>query len=148
MRDDELFQDTVTLYNRFSQGQPPFPPTVGYNRTVIKGVSWKDKINTNQASDGKSFIDQTVSITIPLEAECRKKYINPKEYIKLTDFDEHWTLNIDPANPDIITYGESPEIEGAYTIAQLRRDHKTVDIRAVSDSTEQNILPMWKVSGV
>jgi hypothetical protein len=149
---DPLMIDTITLYNRYSIGLPPFPPKVGYKKTVIKNVMWKDTVHNNSDSAGKSYVDQTVSITIPLEAdiEADKKYITPADYAKLAvDDNSRWTLNIDRANPDIIVLGECPaEIIESYTITQLKRDYKTTDIAAVSDSTNQNVLPQWKVSGV
>jgi hypothetical protein len=141
--------DVITVYNRCPIGLPPFPPKVGYKRTVIRNVMWKDRVHNNSDSGGKSYTDQTVSITIPLEADVdgNKKYISPADYSKNPD--GTWTLAIDRANPDIIACGECPaEITDIYTVTQLKKDYKTADIVAVSDSTNQRVLPQWKVSGV
>jgi hypothetical protein len=141
-----IFKDVITVYNCYSEGQPPFPPKLKYNRTVIHNVMWKDKTHVTSDNGGKSFIGQTVSVTIPLEAiiEDGKKYVPPRDYTT----DDCWTLNADKANPDIIAFGECPEITDSYTVADLRKDYKTANIQAVSDSTNQGILPMWKVGGV
>jgi hypothetical protein len=149
---DPLMIDTITLYNRYSIGLPPFPQKAGYKKTVIKNVMWKDKVHYTLDGNGKSFIVQTVSITIPAEAEIEdgKKYITPAGYAKLAvDDNKYWTLNIDRANPDIMVLGECPAvITDSYTITQLKKDYKTTDIAAVSDSTNQDVLPQWKVQGI
>jgi hypothetical protein len=152
MNNDPLVVDTITIYNRFPVGLPPFPPRVRFDRTVIRNVMWKDATHNNPDSNGRSFIDQTVSITIPKEAKAdgNKQYIDPVGYSRLPiDDTNHWTLNNDPSNPDVIVFGDCPkEINDLYTITQLQRDYKTMIIKSVSDSTNQGILPMWKVTGV
>jgi hypothetical protein len=112
---------------------------------------WKDKIHNNQASDGKPFISQTISLTIPAEAEVLegKTYISPQEYARLIDKAKHWTLTIVSTNPDIIIFGEcDAEINELYSVTYLEKDYKTTRIIAGNDSTNQDILPMWKISGV
>jgi len=150
-----LYEDTITVYNRRFRAilQPPFPPGAGqvvWERTVISGVMWKDRTQTNSTSEGKAFIDQTVSITIPVEADFGgKTYIDPAGFARLPQDDHaHWTVRTDEANPDIIVNGEGPEITALYTIDNLQRDHKHTKPRAVSDSSGQDVLPMWKVAGV
>jgi hypothetical protein len=151
MMTDPLMTDTITVYNRFPVGLPPFPPRVRFDRTVIRNVMWKDTSKVSPDSTGKSFIDQIVEITIPLEAKIEndKKYIRPQDYARLpVDDNSHWTLNTDENNPDIVVFGDCPkEINDLYTITQLQRDYKTMIIKSVSDSTNQSILPMWKVTG-
>ncbi|MCL2879046.1 MAG: hypothetical protein FWF29_02260 [Treponema sp.] len=143
-----IFTDTVTVYNCYSESLPPFPPKVKYSRTVIRNVMWKDNVHVNTDSGGKNFIGQTVSVTIPLEAVTDKKYIRPADYA-IVHKDKFWTLNIDKANPDVIVFGEcTAEITDTYTISNLKKDCKTADVQAVSDSTDQGILPMWKIEGV
>lgn len=143
-----IFQDVITLYNRYTKtptnwtgGLPP-TSSVAYSATVIKNVMWKDNVHTNSAADGKSFIDKTVSVTIPFdEMETDKPYAKPENFMAGTN----WTLNIG----DIIVFGEcDKEITSTYTTDKLRSEFKTMEIQAVSDSTDQDILPQLKIEGV
>jgi len=150
-----LYEDTITVYNRRFRAilQPPFSPGAGqvaWDRTVIEGVMWKDRTQTNPTSEGKAFIDQTVSVTIPVEAEQGgKTYVDPAAYARLPQDDRsHWTVRIDETNPDIIVKGAGPEITAFYTVNDLQREFKHTKPRAVSDTSKQDVLPMWKVAGV
>jgi len=141
-----LFQDVITIINRYttnasgwSGGTPPVN-TIAYSRTVIKNVMWKDKLFTT-ANEDKPFINKTVSITIPLdEMRADKKYAKPKDFTP-----DNWTLQIG----DLIVFGEfDKEITNTYTTDNLRKEYKVMEIQAVSDSTDQDILPCWKIEGV
>ena len=151
-----IYRDTITVYNRrFSaMPQPGLPPagegSASWHRTVIKGAMWKDNTQINEDSSGASFIDKTVSVTIPAEADFGgKSYIEPQMYGGLTSSQvgNHWTLNRDIANPDIVALGEGREITPMYTIDNLRRDHRHMSPRAVRDTSRDGGLPMWKVAG-
>jgi len=144
-----IFQDTITVMNRYTKtptnwtgGIPP-SNTIAYTRTIIKNVMWKDNVHTNSASDGKSFIDKTVSLTIPYdEMETDKTFVKPENF---TGNENEWTLKLG----DIIVFGEcDKEITTTYTTDNLRRDYKTAEIKAISDSTEQDILGKWSIEGV
>ena len=144
-----LFQDTITVMNKYTKAPTNWagglPPTssIAYQKTVIKNVMWKDNVHTNSNSDGKSFIDKTVNITIPSdEMETDKTYVKPENF---TGNAEEWTLK----TGDIIVFGEcDKEITASYTTDNLRKDFKTTEIKAISDSTDQDILPCWKIEGV
>jgi len=146
----ELFQNVICVFNKYTKmpnwtgGLPP-TASVAWAKTKINNVMWKDNVHTNSSSDGKSFIDKTVSITIPLdEMETDKKYVKPEDFPALAETGV-WSLQIG----DIIVFGEcDKEITTGYTITQLQKDYKTMEIRAVSDSTDQDILGMWKIDGV
>jgi len=149
---DPLFSDTVTIFNRYitSVFIPPSPPTQGikYARTIISDVMWKDDVMVSSASDGKPMPGKTVSITIPLEAyQDGKTYIKPELFAQLQDKSEHWTIRTGNDN-DIIVKGEAPEITDLYTVDQLKREFKYTSPVEVSDSADQDTLPMWKVRGV
>ena len=144
-----LMSDTITVYNCR-------PVKIGaaikaqYSKTAITGAMWKENAG-RASSDGKQLMEKTVSITIPLEADAQgKSYIAPLLYAALPPGDEsHWTLNADGENPDIIVLGECPEeITDSYGIAQLKLGYRAADIKAVSDSTNQRVLPQWKVEAV
>jgi len=150
---DPLMRDIITVYNRYISQVfiPPQPPTesVKYARTVISDVMWKDDVGVSPAPDGKPMPGKTVSITIPLEAyQEGKTYIKPELYAQLQDKSEHWTIRTGATDPDIIVKGEAPEITDQYTVDQLKREFKYTSPVEVSDSADQDTLPMWKVRGV
>ena len=142
-----LFTDTITIYNKhtnagsFTGGLPPVD-IITWSRCVIKNTMWKDKIHYS-AGDGKNFINKTVSITIPLnEMEADKQFVKPAEF---NDPEKTWTLQID----DIIVYGEcDKEITDQYTTTKLKKEFKSCVVSQIADSSEQNILPKWKVEAV
>ena len=146
-----IFNDTVTVYNRRFKTvfQPPKPPAQDavFERTVIKGVMWRDRVQINPTPEGAAFVGQSVSVTIPVEADqSGKAYMSPPDFARLHQ-DDHscWTLRTNESYPDIIVYGEAPEITEHYTEKQLMRDYKYMHPRAVSDSSNQSVLPQWKV---
>jgi len=150
-----LFPHTITIYNKYTKGLGNWtgglPPTnsVAWDITIIKNVSWEDEVHRNQDSTGKSTIDKTISVTIPLkemEVEGGKRYVDTNEYVSLpVDTSNVWTLQ----DGDIIVFGESRrEISALYTITNLQRDYKTMIIKGVEDTTKQDTLPNWNVSGV
>jgi len=144
-----LFQDTITVMNKYTKAptnwQGGIPPSniIAYTRTKISNVMWKDNVHTNSTSDGKSFIDKTVSLTIPYdEMKTDKTFVKPENF---TGDENEWTLKVG----DIIVFGEcDKEITTGYTTDNLRRDYKTAEIKAISDSTEQSILPKWAIECV
>jgi len=144
-----LFQDIITILNKYTksptnwQGGIPPSNTIAYEKTRIANVMWKDNVHTAQVTDGKPFIGKSVSITIPLdEMEADKTYAKPEEFIADTNV---WTLNLG----DIIVLGECErEITSSYTITNLQKDFRTIEVKAISDSTDQDILPSWKIEGV
>jgi hypothetical protein len=95
------------------------------------------------------MISSSVSVTIE-DGESKivgnKKYISSKEYNKTNvDIDNVWTLQIG----DVVVFGECPkEINPLYTIERLTNDYRHMIISAVSDSSDQGTLPMWKIEGV
>ena len=152
--DSPLFQDVISIYNRYATElpNPPFPPvtTIRWDKTVIRGVSWKDDIQVNPNNNGISTPSKTISITIPIEADqSGKTYIKPQEFanLPLDNFD-HWTLRPGATDPDIIVLGEGPELTALYTVNQLMRDYKHTSPIQVSDSSEQDVLPGWRIVGV
>ena len=145
-----LYNDSITIYNRYSVGLPPFPPRVRYDRTFIKNVHWEDETVTNPDSNGRPTISQTALVLIPADADqSGKTYIGPNEFAKLSnDTDNYWTANADPSNPDFIVLGEGREINDLYTVDNLRRDYKTIVIHAIANMLNSNILPHLEIRGL
>jgi hypothetical protein len=153
---DSIYTDTITVYNRYATSffQPPLPPVgaVKYDRTVIKGCEYKDDVHTYANSEGKSFIDKTVTVTIPIESAKKsgKKYVDPQTYASRITLDDStvWTVRTDENNPDVIVFGEGPEITDLYTIDKLRREYKHCFPIQVSDTSKDREEPGWKIKGV
>ena len=147
MRDNGFYPHTITVYNRYQRGgfMGGMPPLPGWDRTIIKNVEWKDKSQVNATNDGKSYIGKTITITIPQDESVvigNKRYVHPKEYALLpNDTDNAWTLQ----ENDVIVFGECErEITSLFTITRLMEEFRATTIRAVRDSSEQDILPCWK----
>lgn len=142
--------DTISIYNKFTIGLPPFPPTTKYQLTIIRGCHWEDEVLTNPDSSGRPNISQTALILIPADADqSGKTYIDPKQYASMpNDTDKYWTAQIDLVNPDYIVLGEGRELNDLYTIDSLKRDFKTVAIQAVADTLSSNILPHIEIRGL
>jgi hypothetical protein len=141
--------DTVTLYNRFPVREGP-EVTARYARTVLTGVMWKESARLGQDPGGRSFLEKTVSVTIPKGARASggKTYIEPGRFNGL-ETEGRWTLTLDSANPDIMVRGDCPEeINGGYTLTRLKKDYPAMDIRAAADNTGTDMLPHWAVKGV
>ena len=141
---------TVTIYNRYFHGLPPFPPTVKYERTVISGVHWEDEVITNPDSGGRPTISQTATVLIPVDADQGgKTYLTPEEYAKMSnDTVNYWTAQIDPTNPDYVVLGEGRELNDLYTIDSLKRDHRTIAINGVADMWQSSIQPHLEITGL
>ena len=141
---------TVTIYNRFFHGLPPFPPTVKYERTVLQGCHWQDEVITNPDNGGRPTISQTATILIPVDADqSGKTYLAPEEYAKMSnDTVNYWTAQIDPTNPDYVVLGEGRDLNDLYTIESLKRDHRTIAINGVADMWNSSIQPHLEVRGL
>ena len=150
-----IYRDTITVYNRrfTAINQPPFPPDKPYwERTVIKGVRFRNNRQIDKTSEGAVFIAQTISVTIPKKADqSGKTYVSPNDYAQLPQDDRlHWTIRLDKSSPDFIVLGEGPEITDSYTVDTLQREYGNRRImrpQALRGSDESGI-PQWKVTGV
>jgi len=144
-----LYQDTITIFNRYQRGgfMGGIPPAPSWDRTVIRNVTWQDQVHTNMSSAGSSVIDKTVSVIIPLNAEIEgnKKYFAPMDYALMPNDQDGWTLQ----QRDIIAFGEiDRDITPLFTEEDLAREYKTMRISGVTDTTNQSMIPSWKVEGV
>jgi len=143
-----LAKHTLTIYNAVMEGQPPFPPSEVWKKTVVKFGQWEDSADRNFSSQGLTTIGKHISIIIPKNADMQgKKYLPSGEYARLTgdQINKHWTLKLDK---DYIALGETPDITSSFTISNLISQYRVCLVNALEDLTIQNILPHWEIIGV
>jgi hypothetical protein len=139
---------TLTVYNIYSEGLPPFNNVEGYNKTVIKFGQWEDTTDRQANSNGITQINQLISVIIPKTAKTGgKKYVSPMEWESLTPAQKliTWTLKV---GRDYIVFGESPEITTSYPFATMQKDYRCCLISAAEDLTNQPIMPHFEVLGI
>jgi len=141
---------TITIYNRYMVGLPPFPPSVRYEATRIYGCHYEDEVLTNPDSGGRPTIGQTATVLIPVDADqSGKTYVKSERYANMpNDTTNYWTANKDPSNPDYFILGEGRELNDLYTIESLKRDHRVFAIQGVADSWESSIQPHLEIAGI
>ena len=139
---------TLTVYNIYSEGLPPFNNVEGYNKTVIKFGQWEDTTDRQANSNGITQINQLISVIIPKTAKTGgKKYVSPMEWesLPISEKLQTWTLKV---GRDYIALGETPDITTAYSITSLKKDYRLCLISQVEDLTDQPIMPHFEVLGV
>lgn len=112
-----IFTDTITLYHH-TDGT--------WERTIIRGVQWKEKVERVIGSDGVLKLSDYVSITIPFSGE---RY----------DIDAKGNL-------DFIVYGISEEDVSEDNFREVAS--RGVTVKSVSDNTRRDYLKHWKVVAV
>ena len=143
-----LAKHVLTVYNAVMEGQPPFPPSETWKKTVIKFGQWEDSADRNFSSQGLTTIGKHISIIIPKNANTQgKKYIPSKDFERLTadQKNKYWTLKLDK---DYIALGETPDITASFTISNLYSQYRACLINAIEDLTIQPVLPHWEVIGI
>ena len=132
-----LFTDTITLYNHL--------PDNTWQRTVMSGVQYSESVERIKTSDGKITRSAVVNVTIPETVECDRKYVSCREFKRMEDVSESWTL--DPAdNLDIIILGEvEQEVTANYRLKNLKADYDCVTVVSVSDGRNRDLLKNIKV---
>jgi len=148
-----LAKHTISIFNRFLDGVPPFfqggrPPAESYNKTLVRYAQWEDSADRNSANDGRTSIDKHIQIIIPLKADTQgRKYIGYRDYELLPNEQKlnFWTLKI---NECIIAFGDAPELSSSFTIEKLKESYKHCLVKAVEDLTLQPILPHWEIVGI
>lgn len=78
----------VTIYNRYFDKTAR---TDKYKRTVLYGVFWDDRKAVNRLQSGLESAD-SVNVLVPFNVTTDKEYIEPRQYQKLDDNSNHFTL--------------------------------------------------------
>lgn len=132
-----IFNDTITIYNHKEDDS--------YQRTVIHGVMYSSKTEKSLTADGKIVLATTVNVTIPETAVCDRRYVTKREFMKLADSSEYWTLN-ESGNLDIIVYGKvEQELSEEYRLKNLKADYDCATVAAVEDNRNRPRLKHIKV---
>lgn len=133
-----LCNETVTVYNaRFDSTND----TDKYERTVITGTSWFNRINSTVDKNGLNAANQ-VTVRIPTDASFGgKSYTDPKSYAAAASVATLFTLN----EGDIIVRGTATEMNPKP--ADLRKKYpETTTILSITDNRRAR-APHWKVVG-
>ena len=141
-----LYNDVITVYNRYTIGLPPFSSREVFDRAVIKGVHYETDVDKNPDSQGKATISQTVLILIPKGADQGGKiYLPPNEYNRISvDNNKYWTLDTRDENKTFIIRGVGREISAMYSIEQLQKDGGVL-VKGVSDMLDSKVLPHLEI---
>ena len=138
-----LFTDTITLYNHYRHGREKY-----WQRTVLRGVQWKQKIVHTASDTGSVVVITETSVTIPVDVDANwRVYVRPLEFSMAEDKENLWTLS--PADGgDLMIYGECmTEISGDVTADDLCKLGAVV-VKAAKDNTLRQYLKHWKVVAI
>ena len=78
----------ITIYNRHFDKATRLDK---YQRTILYGVFWDERKAVNRLQSGLEDADE-VTIIIPFTVAADKKYVPPKEFEKLLDKSNYFTL--------------------------------------------------------
>lgn len=78
----------ITIYNRYFDKATRLDK---YQRTILYGVFWDERKAVNRLQSGLEDADK-VTIIIPFAVTTDKKYAPPKEFEKLDDKSDYFTL--------------------------------------------------------
>jgi hypothetical protein len=112
----------ITIYNSYFDKATR---TNKYQRTVLYGVFWDCKKAMNRLQSGLENADE-VLIAIPFTVSSNRQYIAPKEFERLDDKSNHFTLK----EEDRIVQGEIDfEITGK--VSDLDKQYEAFTITSV-----------------
>ncbi len=129
----------MTIYNKYFDKATR---TDKYQRTVLYGVFWDDKKAMNRLQSGLENADE-VFIAIPFAVSSKRQYIAPKEFERLEDKSNYFTLK----EEDRIVQGEIDfEITGK--VSDLDKQYEAFTITSV-DTKDFGSPHMkhWEISG-
>ena len=130
---------SMTIYNKYFDKATRLDK---YQRTVLNNVFWEDKKAYNRLQSGLTDADE-VSIIIPFKVSSDKQYVSPREFGRLEDKSNHFTLQ----EGDRIVKGDIDfEIDGK--ISDLDREYEAFTITSV-DTKDFGSMHMrhWEVAG-
>lgn len=78
----------ITIYNRYFDPETRLDK---YQRTILYGVFW-DAMKAVKRIQGGLESDDKVYIVIPFSADTNRQYISPKEFERLEDKSDYFTL--------------------------------------------------------
>lgn len=135
-----MFDDVVTIINHYYDAKTHEDK---FHKTVLTDCMWRQK-TTKTVSNNQIQVDDAISLTILY----RDGYVEPNQYLKLTDEEQgnYFTLNADN-NMDFVVLGKvEEEITDITSIQNLRKNYTWATIIGVSDNTMVDCLKHWKVT--
>lgn len=127
----------VTIYNRYFDKETRLDK---YQRTVLYGVFWDERKAVNRLQSGLEDADK-VTIIIPFTVTTDKKYVPPKEFEKLDDKSDYFTLQ----EGDRVVKG-AVDFEITGKVSDLDKEYEAFTITSV-DTKDFGSLHMrhWEV---
>ena len=128
-----LFTDTMTVYNCIGENQ--------WQRTVVKGVQWVHQEITVTTEKNAKVKKTVKAISIDFGRNYgNAQYVEPREFEKLEDKKDCWTLNAE-SGLDIVVLGEmTTELSEEYRPKHLRADMECATVTSVSDYRNRSFL--------
>lgn len=134
----KLCNDTITVLNAVYNQETGYDE---YHATVISGVSWFKRVETNISDSGLESADVTV-IRIPADANFGgKSYVDPITYKGLADVSDSFTLQ----QGDVIVKGIVAD--GTHPADAHKLFYETVTILSVTDNRRASNAKHWRVTG-
>ena len=134
----KLCNDTITVLNAWYNQETGYDE---YHATVISGVSWFKRVETNISDSGLDSADVTV-IRIPDDADfAGKTYVDPITYKGLADVSGSFTLQ----QGDVIVKGVVED--GTCPADAHRLFYETVTVLGVTDNRRAPNAKHWRVTG-
>ena len=119
------FGDNATLYRKARVNGAEI-----YARYELRGVQWRQKIVREASEGGRYSVRTATSVTIPADTIGADMFPGPMQ-------------------GDVLVHGSGPQLTGAYTIADLRRENPSYcTVQAVADNTLRPRLKHWRVEAV
>lgn len=117
------FTDTITMYSSY----PTSDDDHYWERFVIKGCQWREKIVRTTDSSGKVFKTKEISVTIPINGDMKNR------------------LFFDTKGKDIIVLGECPMINVSNReFENIKKNYTFFTIRTFTDNSRRDRLKHWR----
>lgn len=133
---DLMFKHTVTVYNRYLDGD-----TERWQRTVLRGAFWDSVKGRTLRLRGASATDGLMLI-VPFSVDCEGTYCKPKEFAALADKTGKWTLS----GGDTVVLGDTG-YEVDRSAKELQKFDDRLTITQVDTRDYGGGMAHWEVSG-
>lgn len=127
----------ITIYNRYFDKATRLDK---YQRTILYGVFWDERKAVNRLQNSLEDADE-VTIIIPFAVTADKRYVAPKEFEKLQDKSNYFTLQ----EGDRVVKG-AVDFEITGKVSDLDKEYEAFTITSV-DTKDFGSLHMrhWEV---
>ena len=130
-----MFNDTVTVYNKYTDNR-----VEKWQRTVLIGVFWNSIKGAIMRKTGVASAD-SLQLLIPCNIRTNRAYKPPKEWARLEDKTNHWTLQ----SGDIVVKGNI-NYEVIKSSSELNQFDDCLKISSVDHKPFGGSMSHWEVS--